>query len=67
LHLPGLWDRWRGANGTILESCTILTTAPNQLLVDVHDSMPVILSPGNYEVWLDPGFRDLGAATEILN
>jgi putative SOS response-associated peptidase YedK len=77
----GLWDRWRGTDGTVLETCTILTTAPNQLLADVHDRMPVILSSENYDLWLDPGvpgtrgvrvlgwepgFRDAAAATELL-
>lgn len=40
----GLWDRWNGPNGNITESCTILTTAANQVLEDVHDRMPVILA-----------------------
>jgi len=38
----GLWDYW-SPDGTVLESCTILTTTPNALLQDVHDRMPVIL------------------------
>jgi putative SOS response-associated peptidase YedK len=62
----GLWDRWRGPNGAVLETCTILTTAPNQLLADVHDRMPVILTPEDYDLWLDRGFRDPVAATELL-
>ena len=51
---------------TSLETCTILTTTPNQLLADIHDRMPVILSPANYDLWLDPGFRDLAATSEML-
>lgn len=62
----GLWDRWRGPDGTTLETCTILTTTPNQLLANVHDRMPVILPPASYDLWLDPGFRDLATTTEIL-
>ena len=41
----GLWDRWRGPDGHAVETCTILTTTPNELLADVHDRMPVILAP----------------------
>jgi putative SOS response-associated peptidase YedK len=61
-----LWDRWRAPDGTPLETCTILTPMPNQLLADVHNRMPVILLPGDYNLWLDPGFRDVVAATEML-
>jgi putative SOS response-associated peptidase YedK len=59
LHLPGLWDRWRDPAGAVIESCSILTTTPNSLLADIHDRMPVILRPENYDLWLDPGFKDL--------
>jgi len=48
----GLWDHWKSPDGTILESCTILTTAPNELLQDVHDRMPVILHHDHYDIWL---------------
>ena len=62
----GLWDNWRTLDGTALETYTILTTTPNQLLADVHDRMPVILPSASYDRWLDPGFRDLAAITEML-
>lgn len=48
----GIWDRWRTPQGQLIESCAILTTAPNELLRDVHDRMPVILRPETYHVWL---------------
>jgi putative SOS response-associated peptidase YedK len=60
----GLWDRWLDPNGSVLESCTILTTTPNSLLSNFHDRMPAILHPENYEVWLTPGKTD--AALEML-
>ena len=62
----GLWDSWRAPDGTTLETCTILTTTPNQLLADVHDRMPVILPPTSYDMWLDPGFVDLATTTAML-
>jgi len=62
----GLWDRWRDPTGTVIESCSILTTTPNSLLADVHDRMPVILRPENYDLWLDPGFKDVKALAEVL-
>lgn len=53
----GLWERWAGPDGVIVESCAILTTEPNEALKDIHDRMPVILAPTNYAVWLDPAVR----------
>jgi putative SOS response-associated peptidase YedK len=32
----------------------------------VHDQMPVILDPDNYELWLDPGMMNVAAASEFL-
>jgi putative SOS response-associated peptidase YedK len=62
----GLWDRWRDPTGTVIESCSILTTTPNSLLADVHDRMPVILRQENYDLWLDPGFKDVKALAGVL-
>ena len=62
----GLWDRWRDPTGTVIESCSILTTIPNSLLADIHDRMPVILRQENYDLWLDPGFKDVKALAEVL-
>ena len=45
----GLWDCWRSPNGQAMETCTILTTTPNDMLADVHDRMPVI--PGSRALW----------------
>ncbi|NET35446.1 MAG: SOS response-associated peptidase [Cyanothece sp. SIO1E1] len=50
----GLWERWQAPMGEAIESCTILTTAANQLLGAIHNRMPVILQPQDYDVWLDP-------------
>jgi putative SOS response-associated peptidase YedK len=62
----GLWDRWRNPSGNTVETCTILTTAPNALTAPVHDRMPVILDPDNYDLWLDPGMKNVAAASELL-
>jgi putative SOS response-associated peptidase YedK len=50
----GLWEQWQPPEGEAIESCTILTTEPNELLRSIHNRMPVILSPASYEQWLDP-------------
>ncbi len=50
----GLWERWRGADDTVIESCTLLTTGPNELMRPLHNRMPAILRPQDYNLWLDP-------------
>jgi putative SOS response-associated peptidase YedK len=51
----GLWERWRdAAAGSLVESCTIVTTEANALLRPIHDRMPVILPPPAFTAWLDP-------------
>jgi putative SOS response-associated peptidase YedK len=40
----GLWDRWKDASGTWVDTCAILTTKPNAVTSLVHDRLPVILS-----------------------
>lgn len=51
--LAGLWDRWIGADGSEVESCCVLTTAPNALLAPLHNRMPVILPDGLEQAWLE--------------
>jgi putative SOS response-associated peptidase YedK len=62
----GLWDRWKNAEGKIVETCSILTTMPNRLVEDIHDRMPAILRPEDYELWLDPGEQRVEAVSELL-
>jgi putative SOS response-associated peptidase YedK len=50
----GLWESWEGADHSALETCTILTTDANELMRPIHDRMPVIVSPDDYALWLDP-------------
>ncbi|HYV74319.1 MAG TPA: SOS response-associated peptidase family protein, partial [Candidatus Binatia bacterium] len=62
----GLWDEWRSPDGELIESCTILTTGPNSLVAELHDRMPVIVTPDNYNVWLDPDVTYFNAIRDIL-
>lgn len=51
--LAGLWDTWKKPDGNILESFTIITTEPNELMRTIHRRMPVILHREDEEKWLD--------------
>jgi len=63
----GLWERWQGKDGTVIESCTLLTTQPNELIRPLHNRMPVILHPHNYAVWLDPEVEDVDVLRRLLD
>ena len=54
----GLWEAWEAPDHSTLETCTILTTAANELVRPIHDRMPVILSASGYAAWLDPAIED---------
>jgi len=62
----GLWDRWRDSTGNVLETCSILTTTPNEVASAIHDRMPVIVDPDAYDLWLDPGMKDTRVASDML-
>lgn len=64
--MAGLWELWKTHEGDWLQSCTILTTAANELMQPLHDRMPVILPPEQYERWLDPEQRDADALQELM-
>ncbi len=46
-----------------LETFTIITGNPNELVAPIHNRMPVILVPANYARWLDVEQLD---AVELL-
>jgi len=48
----GIWDRWKSGTSSIT-SCAIITTVANELVAQLHDRMPVLLLPQDYETWLD--------------
>jgi putative SOS response-associated peptidase YedK len=54
----GLWESWKSPEGEAIESCTILTTTSNKLIESLHDRMPVILHPQEYDIWLDREMTD---------
>ena len=49
----GLWERWQKGDAAPLYTCTILTTSPAEAIASIHDRMPVILRPEQYDIWLD--------------
>ena len=54
----GLWSSWQGPDRPV-ESCVIITTSAKEELADIHDRMPVIIAPEDYDVWLEDGGQEL--------
>jgi putative SOS response-associated peptidase YedK len=57
--LAGLTERWLSPEGEVLDTCTIVTTEANALLAPLHDRMPLIIAPEDYERWLDVADDDV--------
>ncbi len=62
----GLWESWERPQGAAIDSCTILTATPNDLLRPLHHRMAVILGPEDYDLWLDPAIQEVGRLQPLL-
>ena len=62
----GLWEHWQSPEGRTIESCTIIVTDANEALRPIHDRMPVILDPAQYDTWLDPAIQDVQMLKTLL-
>jgi putative SOS response-associated peptidase YedK len=52
MAFAGLWEGWRGTDGSVLRTFTIVTTGANPVLRPLHERMPVILEPADWPTWL---------------
>ena len=52
MAVAGLWDNWRSPQGEWVRSFTVVTTAANRTIADLHDRMPVVLDPPDWPAWL---------------
>jgi putative SOS response-associated peptidase YedK len=64
--MAGLWENWSKDGGESFRTFTIVTTRPNDLLASIHDRMPVIVDPADYDRWLSPDAQDPGALSGLL-
>jgi putative SOS response-associated peptidase YedK len=61
MTFAGLWEGWRGADGTVLRTFTIVTTNANAVLRPLHERMPVILEAADWPAWLGETEGDAAA------
>jgi putative SOS response-associated peptidase YedK len=51
----GLWETWKDkVTGETKKTYTIITTDPNEVMEPLHNRMPVVLAPNDYERWIAP-------------
>lgn len=62
----GLWDRWVGPDGQVVNTCTIITTAANPLVEPLHSRMPVILAKEEEGLWLEESLTHVPLLKSLL-
>ena len=64
--MAGLWEHWQASDGSEVQTCTILTTAANELLSSLHHRMPVLVAPDRVPDWVGPEADQRSVALEFL-
>lgn len=64
IALAGIWDRWT-LNDHTIDSCCIITEPANKMVSKVHDRMPAIIDPDNFDDWLDINMQDTKVAKKL--
>jgi len=62
----GLYSDWNSPDGEAVRTSTIITTDANGVLAPIHDRMPVIIPPDQYELWLDPSVHEKDRLIPVL-
>ncbi len=62
IAFAGLWETWSGPDGSEIDSAVIVTTGANRRLQPLHERMPVVLEPQDFEAWLSPATTPKDAA-----
>jgi putative SOS response-associated peptidase YedK len=66
LAFAGLWERYLGPDGGEIDTACIVTTSANGLIAAIHDRMPVILEPKDFDAWLDTRAVEPRAAMALV-
>ncbi|MBI5107286.1 MAG: SOS response-associated peptidase [Rhodocyclales bacterium] len=66
LAMAGLLAAWKSPAGADVVTTCVITTTPNGVMAPIHERMPVLLAPGQFDAWLDPASRDVEALRRWL-
>lgn len=64
--MAGLYEIWKPPVGPSVCTCTIVTTAANELIKTTHDRMPVIVQPDRENLWLGADEISSGLLKKLL-
>lgn len=62
----GLLAAWKSPEGETIVTTCIITTEPNEVMAPIHDRMPVMLEPWQFDTWLDPENHDIEHLNAML-
>ncbi len=65
-HFAGLYEKWKDESDQTVNSYTIITTAANKPMSELHDRMPAMLLPDEFDSWLDPTNTDTNSLQDLL-
>ncbi|MFT4097105.1 MAG: SOS response-associated peptidase [Rhodoblastus sp.] len=53
LAFAGLWETWSDPQGGEVDTGCLITTSANAATIAIHDRMPAIIAPADFDRWLD--------------
>jgi putative SOS response-associated peptidase YedK len=64
--MAGIWSRWRGDDGSVVDTASVITCGANGIVQPFHDRMPVILKEDDWKLWLDPNVKTQEALEHLF-
>ncbi|MGK6312712.1 SOS response-associated peptidase [Neorhizobium sp. DT-125] len=62
----GLMETWSSADGSEVDTAAIMTTKANAAIRHIHERMPVVIQPEDFERWLDCKTREPREVTDLM-
>lgn len=66
MAFAGLWESWTSPDGAMVHTCCIVTTEANALIRQIHERMPLMLPPENWQQWLAAPLAQLATPLPVL-